>query len=71
MSVVSSIVVKSSAPGSAVSDLIKAVYLNKNELENKHPKWKELDNDTIRWYLKDYPDLFHPDAVAALKAQGI
>ncbi len=71
MSVVSSIVVKSSAPGTAVSDLIKAIFLNRNELELKHPKWKELDKDTIRWYQKNYPALFHPDATAALKAQGI
>ena len=71
MSVVSSIVVKSSMPGIAVSDLINAIFLNKNELENQHPKWKELDKETIRWYLKNYPDLFHPDAAATLKAQGI
>lgn len=71
MSVVSSIVAKSAMPGSAISDLINAIFLNKKELELKHPKWKELDKEIIRWYLKEYPALFHPDAEAALKAQGI
>lgn len=62
VSVVSSVIVNKDVPSQAVGKLIKAVFSNKAALEKAHPKWKELSNETIKWYLGGRTAQFHPAA---------
>ncbi len=71
IAVVSSIIVNNAMPGSEVSNLIKTIFLNRKTLEEKHPKWKELNKFTIQWYLEGRPQLFHPEARKTLKSMGM
>lgn len=66
ISVVSSIIANSAVPGEDVCKLINTVFSNRKDLEKAHPKWMELDSDTISWYLKNRADQFHPEAKRAL-----
>ncbi len=66
VSIVSSIVVNKNIPGKKISKLIKTIFSNKNKLQRKHIKWKELSKDTIKWYLAGRTDRFHPAAVKTL-----
>jgi hypothetical protein len=68
IAVISSFIVNKNVPDAEVEKFIKTIFSNIEELEKKHPKWKELDEDEIAWYLKNYPDQFHPAAKKALQS---
>ncbi len=66
VAVVSTIIANKDVPRARVSDLIKSIYANRKKLEARHSKWRELNSDTIKWYLGGRTDRFHPGAVEAL-----
>lgn len=71
ISVVSAIIVNKDVPDDDVSALVKYIFSKKSLLAKRHPKWKELDKDTITWYLEGRSYLFHPAAIKALASVGI
>jgi hypothetical protein len=68
IAVISSLIVNKNIPDKEVDNFIKTIFSNLEELEKKHSKWKELDEDEITWYLKNYSEQFHPAAKKALQA---
>jgi hypothetical protein len=71
LAVVSTIVVNKNVSEQVVSDIIKVIFANRKTLEKKHPKWKEMDDNTIRWYLEGRSYLFHKGAKKALESAGL
>lgn len=71
LAVVSAIVVNKNIPDQTVADIINAIFANRKALEKKHPKWKEMEDNTILWYLEGRSYLFHKEAKKALKAAGL
>ncbi len=67
IAVISSFIVDKNIPDGEIDNFIKTIFSNIEELEKKHPKWKEMDEDEIAWYLKNYPDQFHPAAKKMLQ----
>ena len=68
IAVISSFIINKNVPDKEVTNFIKTIFSNLEELEKKHPKWKELDEDEIAWYLKNYTEQFHPAAKRALQS---
>jgi TRAP transporter TAXI family solute receptor len=71
LAVVSTIIVNKNVPDHLVSDMIKAIFANRKELRLSHPKWREMDDTTIRWYLEGRGFLFHKAAKKAFEAAGL
>ncbi len=67
ISVISSIIGSTSIWDKEVSNLIKTIFSYKETLERTHPKWKEVNKDTIMQYVNESPQLFHPAALQTLK----
>ncbi len=71
LAVVSAIIVSKDISAQTVTDVIKAIFANRKALEKKHPKWKEMDDTTIRWYLEGRNYLFHKATKKAFEAAGL